>query len=140
MLASAYPALDRPMILFQNIVEILYGAVLAILRKGTFGFEPDDRGWVSGVLVGVNNARLGMVRTSQSFGQEALCCGRVLLGREEKVDRRTGRVHSTIQVAPPALDPNVGQSLPANCRWSVGAAVALGVPFPGRNAAPTSRR
>jgi hypothetical protein len=68
MLASAYPALDRPMILFQNIVEILYGAVLAILRKGTFGFEPDDRGWVSGVLVGVNNARLGMVRTSQSFG------------------------------------------------------------------------
>ena len=73
MLASAYPALDRPMILFQNIVEILYGAVLAILRKGTFGFEPDDRGWVSGVLVGVNNARLGMVRTSQSFGQEALC-------------------------------------------------------------------
>ena len=34
MLASAYPALDRPMILFQNIVEILYGAVLAILPQG----------------------------------------------------------------------------------------------------------
>jgi hypothetical protein len=86
----------------------LYGAVLAILLKGTFGFEPHDRGWVSGVLVGVDDARMRMVRTSQSFTQEALCCGRVLLGREKEVDRRTGRVHRTIQVAPLALDPDVG--------------------------------
>ena len=55
MLAS-HPALDRPMILFQNIVEILYGAVLAILRKGTFGFEPDDRGWVRPLLQSCNTA------------------------------------------------------------------------------------
>ena len=96
------------MILFQDIVEILHRSVLAVLGESAFGFEPHDRRRVSGVPVGVNDARLGMVRTSQSFGQEALCCGRVLLGREEKVDRRTGRVHSTIQVAPLALDPNVG--------------------------------
>src|SRR5208282_2123715 len=39
---------------------------------------------------------------------EALCCGRVLLGREEKVEGRAGRIHRTIQVAPLALDPDVG--------------------------------
>jgi integrase-like protein len=32
------------------------------------------------------------------------------------------------------------QLIARNCRWPVGAAVAIGVPFPGRNAAPTSRR
>jgi hypothetical protein len=39
MLACAYPSFDRPMILFQNIVEILHRSVLAILLKGTFGFQ-----------------------------------------------------------------------------------------------------
>ena len=68
MLACAHPAFDAPVVLFQNIVQILYRTVLAILLKGTFGFEPHDRGWVGGVLVGINNPRLGMVCTSQSFG------------------------------------------------------------------------
>jgi hypothetical protein len=40
--------------------------------------------------------------------QEALRCGRVLLGREEKVEGHAGRIHRTIQVAPLALDPDVG--------------------------------
>ena len=31
MLTRADPALDRPVILFQYIVEVLYGAVLAII-------------------------------------------------------------------------------------------------------------
>ena len=96
MLACAYPSFDRPMILFQNIVEILHRSVLAILLKGTFGFETHDRRWVSSVLVGVNNPRLGMVRTSQSFTQEALCCSRVLSGRKKEVDGRAGRIHRTI--------------------------------------------
>ena len=52
MLACAHPAFDGPVVLFQNIVQILYGTVLAILLKGTFGFEPHYRGWISGVAVG----------------------------------------------------------------------------------------
>jgi hypothetical protein len=102
MLTRVDPSLDRAVVLFQNIVQILYGTVLAILLKGTFDFEPHDRGWVGGVLVSINNPRLGMVRTSQSFTQEALCCSRVLSGR------RTERVYRTIQVAPLALEPDVG--------------------------------
>ena len=96
MLARAHPAFDGPVVLFQNIVQILYGTMLAILFKGTFGFEPHDRGWVDGVMVGINNPRLGMVRTSQSFTQEALCCSRVLPGRKQEVDRRPSRVHGAV--------------------------------------------
>jgi hypothetical protein len=58
-LAGAHSAFDGPVVLFQNIVQILYGTMLAILFEGTFGFEPHDRGWVGGVMVGVNNPRLG---------------------------------------------------------------------------------
>ena len=96
MLARAHPAFDGPVVLFQNIVQILYGTMLAILFKGTFGFEPHDRRWVSSVLVGVNNPRLGMVRTSQSFTQEALRSSRARLGREQEVDRRPSRVHGAV--------------------------------------------
>ena len=86
MLACAHPAFDGPVILFQIIIDILYGAVLAILRKGTFGLEPDDRGWITGVIVGVDDPRRRMILPSQRFSQKALCCVRVLLGRKKEVD------------------------------------------------------
>jgi hypothetical protein len=44
----------------------------AILLQSASGFELYD-GWrVSGVLVGVDDPRVRMVRTSQGFGQKAL--------------------------------------------------------------------
>jgi len=93
-LTCADPALDRPMILFQYIVEILLRSMSTVLLQSALGFELYD-GWrVSGVLVGVDNPRLGMVRTSQSFTQEALCCSRGRLGLE--VDRRPSRVHGVV--------------------------------------------
>jgi hypothetical protein len=81
------------MILFQNIVEILHGAVLAIMAQIACGLELSNGWWVSGVLVGIDDARHRMVLPSQRFDQEAHCCGRVLLGREEKVEGRAGRIH-----------------------------------------------
>jgi hypothetical protein len=41
--------------------------------------------------IGVDDTRRGMVLLTQGFGQEALCRGRVLLGREEKVEGREKR-------------------------------------------------
>jgi hypothetical protein len=37
MLAGAHPALDRPMILFQNIVEILHRSVVTVFLQ-SWGF------------------------------------------------------------------------------------------------------
>src|SRR5271165_2185796 len=93
MLACAYPALDRPMILFQNVVEILHRSMPAILLQSLFGFEPHDGRWITGVLVGVDDPRVRMVRISQGFGQKALgrCC--VAPGRKKEVDRRPSGIH-----------------------------------------------
>ena len=78
MLTRADPSLDGPVILFQNIVEILHRSMPAILLQSASGFELYD-GWrVSGVLVGVDDPRVRMVRTSQGFGSES---ARPLLGR-----------------------------------------------------------
>jgi hypothetical protein len=77
----------------------------AILGESASGFELRDGGRVRGVTVGVDDTRRGMVLPPQRFGQEALCCSRVLLGREEKVEGRAAGVHRPIQVAPLAFDP-----------------------------------
>ena len=44
MLTRADAALDRPMILFQDIVEILPRSMPAILLQSLLGFEPHDAG------------------------------------------------------------------------------------------------
>ena len=72
MLACAYPALDRPMILFQNVVEILHRSMPAILLQSLLGFEPHDGRWITGVLVGVDDPRRRMVLSAQSLGEKAL--------------------------------------------------------------------
>src|ERR1700680_4849789 len=58
MLAGADPALDRPMILFQYIVEILHRSMSTVLLQSALGFELYD-GWrVSGVLEAIENMHL----------------------------------------------------------------------------------
>jgi hypothetical protein len=57
--------------------------------------------------IGVDDTRRGMVLLTQGFGQEALCCGRVLLGREEKVEGRAGGVHRPIKVTPLGFHPDL---------------------------------
>src|SRR5260370_8795583 len=47
MLACAYPALDRPMILFQNIVEILHRSIPPILLQSLLAFTPHDVRWIT---------------------------------------------------------------------------------------------
>jgi hypothetical protein len=96
MLTGADPSLDRPMILFQYIVEILHRPMSTVLLQSALGFELYD-GWrVGGVLVGVDDPRVRMVRASQGFGEEALGGHGVAFSREKEVDRRTGGVDSPV--------------------------------------------
>ena len=85
MLARAYPAFDGPMILFQNIVEILHGSMAAVFLQRSFGFELHDSRRVSNVLVGVDDPRHRMVLAAQGFGQKALGRRCIAFGREKEV-------------------------------------------------------
>ena len=81
MLARADPAFDGPVILLQDVIEVLHGTVLAVLLQNTLVFELHNRRRVSGILVGVDDPRVRMVRTSQGFGQKALGGGCIAFGR-----------------------------------------------------------
>ena len=113
MLARVDPTLNRPVILFQDVIEILHGAVLAIVGQIACGLEHGNGGWISGVLVAVDDPRRGMVLTAQGFCQKALsrCC--IAFSREKEVDRRTAGVHRPVQVHPFAFHPRVGLVHPA---------------------------
>ena len=76
MLAGADPALDRQVILFQNIIEVLHRSMPAILLQSLLGFEPHDGQWITGVLFGLDDPPRRMFLSAQGLGEKALgrCC------------------------------------------------------------------
>ena len=84
MLACAHAAFDGPVILFQDIIEILHGAVLAVVGQIACGLEHGNGGWISGVLVAVDDPRQGVVLTAQGFGQKALSRYCIAFSRERR--------------------------------------------------------
>jgi hypothetical protein len=65
MLACTHPAFDGPVILLQDVIEVLHRSMSAVLLQSTFGFELGNRRWIIDVLVGVDDPRLRMVRSAQ---------------------------------------------------------------------------
>ena len=92
MLARVDPTLDRPVILFQDVIEILHGAVFAVVGQIACGLEHGNGWWISGVLVAIDHPRRGVVLTAQGLSQKALsrCC--IAFSREKEVDRCTAGV------------------------------------------------
>ena len=72
MLASINPALDCPMILPQEIIEVRHRPVLAAGVQRSFTLELSDCGRVSRMPISVDDTRCQMVLPSQRFGQKAL--------------------------------------------------------------------
>src|SRR5271166_6862777 len=96
ILTGADPALDGPVILFEDVIEILHRSVLAVLLQNTLVFELHNRRRVSGILVGVDDPRRRMVCSAQRFGEKALGRRCIALGREKEVDRRPGGIHGAV--------------------------------------------
>jgi len=107
MLTRVDASLDGAVVLFEHVVQIWRRPMPAALLQSAIGFELYDGRRVSGMPIGVDDPRVGMVLSAQRFGQEALCCGRVLLGREEKVEGRAAGVHRPVKVTPLAFHPDV---------------------------------
>jgi hypothetical protein len=96
MLACTHPAFDGPVILFKDIIEILHRSVLAVLLQSTLGFEPLDGWWITGVLVGADDPRRGVVSPPKALALKALGRRCIAFSREKEVDRRTGGVDSPV--------------------------------------------
>ena len=85
MLACAHPALDGPVILFKDVIEILHGAMLAVVGQIACGLEHGNGGWISGVLVGVDDPRRRMVRSAQGFGERSAAAASRLADRRKSI-------------------------------------------------------
>jgi hypothetical protein len=106
-LTSVDPPLNGAVILLEHVVQIRHWPMPAILGQIAFGFELRNSGRICGVAVGVDDSWRRMVRAFQRFDEKALGRDCVLLSREEKVDRRAGRIHRPVEVTPLAFDPDV---------------------------------
>src|ERR1700756_5556992 len=96
MLACADPSLDGPVVLFQDVIKTLHWSMAAFLLQNTVGFELNNGGRISGVLVGIDDSRRRMVLPVQGFGQKALGGGCITFGREKEVDGRAGGIHRAV--------------------------------------------
>jgi hypothetical protein len=63
--------------------------VLAVIGQIACGLEHGNGGWISGVLVAVDDPRLRMVLTAQGFGQKALSCCCIAFSREKESSARS---------------------------------------------------
>jgi hypothetical protein len=84
MLACAYAAFDRPMILFQNVAEILHRSMAGVLLQSALGFELLDGRRVSCILIGVDDPRCRMILDAQGFSQKAPGRRCIAFGRQKK--------------------------------------------------------
>ena len=58
------------MILFQNIVEVLHRSMPTVFFQSALGFELHDGWWITGVLVGVDDPRRGVVLTAKALARK----------------------------------------------------------------------
>ena len=74
----------------------------AVLLQCTFDFDFElrNRRRITGVAVGVDHPRRGMVRSAQRFGEKALSRGRVLLPDGDMVNPQTTLGEQLLDLAP----------------------------------------
>ena len=99
MLTRVDPTLDRPMILFQYIVEILHRSMSTVLLQSALGFELYD-GWrVSGVLESIENNPLHRLQGAimngrpDGYGRHPFFPPRRLLLRTREASKNNGDGH-----------------------------------------------
>ena len=87
MLVGADPALDGPMILFQDVVKTLYRSMPAVLPQSILDFEPHDGRRITGVSSVLKTRRAGLF-----FPPKALARKRSAAAASRLADRRKSTV------------------------------------------------
>ena len=107
-LLRCHASFDRSMILLHDVVHVLDRSVAATASQDSCLFHPRNCRAVETGLVSVDDAGLRMRRISQRLAEQA--CGRsgIAPPREHEVDRGAAGIDGSVEVAPTALDTNVG--------------------------------
>ena len=96
------------MILLHDVVQVLDRPVAATASQDSFFFHPCNRRAVKAGLVRVDDTGLRMRRISERLAEQAFGRSGIAQAREHEVDRGTGGIDGSVEVAPATLDTNVG--------------------------------
>jgi hypothetical protein len=106
-LLGIHSSFDSPVVLLDDIVQILHRPMAAATAECPLLLNSRDRRGVEGRQVRVDDARLWMRLIFQSLTKQPFGGIRVTLGRQQEIDRRTCGIDGPIQITPLALYPNV---------------------------------
>ena len=99
--------LDAPMILLDNIIQILALPGERTAPEFAVSLHLRDRPWIGGVLVDRERARIDGVRLRERLAEEPLRRRIAPCGQQE-VDRLPAAVHRPIEIHPTSLHPDIG--------------------------------
>ena len=86
MLTCVNPTLDRPVILFQDVIKILNRSVLTVLLQNAISFELNDGWWISSVLVDIDliTRGAGWLAPPRAFARKRLAAAASCLAERRK--------------------------------------------------------
>jgi hypothetical protein len=91
-------ALDAPMILLDNIIQIFALPHTSAAPKFVIPLHVHDRPWISGILVDRHRTRIDGVRLRERLAEEPFRRNRIAPGRQQEVDRLPAAVHRPIEM------------------------------------------
>ena len=117
-LLGIHSTFDGSMILFENVVQVLYRPVPATAAKCPFLLYVRDGRAVDRCLIGVDDTGLRMRRIAQCLAKQPFGGLGVAPCRKQKIDCGSPRIDGSIQVAPATLHSNIGLIDNARTCWS----------------------
>jgi hypothetical protein len=101
------PSLDRPMVLLDDVVEVLAGSHFHVAPDWMLTPQSPQRALTRHVTVKGNVARTARMR-SECLAEERLCRGDAAVGSQQEVDRLAPLVDGAVQVVPTTADRDIG--------------------------------
>src|ERR1700756_4032187 len=101
------PALHRPVVLLDDVVEVRAGSTATASTESPLLFQLFHRLRIGGGAVDIDDAGGRVIRRGQDLVEESKGRLRVPVLRQVKVEGGPGGVQGSIQVGPPAGDANV---------------------------------
>ena len=97
-----------PMILLQDVVQILDRSMPAAAAQSSFRFHCGNRRSVEARLISVDNPGLRMRWIAERHAEQAFGRGCIAQRRQQEVDGGTCGIDGPIEVTPSALHSNIG--------------------------------
>jgi hypothetical protein len=88
------------------------------------------------VAVRMADPGLGVILSAQGFGQETPGDRRVLLGRQQEIERRVRGIYGPVKVTPLTFDPHVGRFRPPANNQDKAAVLAVAAALKRRGLLP----